>query len=267
MSQTFSTIFPGVQPVIAAAVHDGHEISPYLRPYMALNEQERLREEDPFTGDWTKIADTRIIANYSRFEVDLNRPREKAVYQKPEDAWGLQIWKDDLPEEIVQKSLAKYDQFYINAKHAINQVFSTHDFFVVYDLHTYNHLRDGEFAQPANPEGNPEVNIGTGNLDRAVWGEVVDVLIDQLRSFDFKGRKLDVRENVKFKGGYFSKWVQKEYGNAACPIAIEFKKFFMNEWTGEADSASLSLIQAALASTVDPVNEALRRVHDQILGH
>ena len=41
----------------------------------------------------------RIIVNRSRFEVDINRPRDKAVYITPEDAWGLHIWKNipDLP--------------------------------------------------------------------------------------------------------------------------------------------------------------------------
>ena len=34
------------------------------------------------------------------------------MYRKPEDAWGLQVWKGDPPEEEVEKSLAAYDAFY-----------------------------------------------------------------------------------------------------------------------------------------------------------
>ena len=32
-------------------------------------------------------------ARRSRFEVDLNRPREEAVYRVPEDCWGLDVWR------------------------------------------------------------------------------------------------------------------------------------------------------------------------------
>ena len=37
-------------------------------------------QEDPFTGIWTTVAPTRLIGLHSRFEVDFNRPRDKAVY-------------------------------------------------------------------------------------------------------------------------------------------------------------------------------------------
>ena len=75
----------------------------------------RLREEDPFTGGWTAIAPTRIIGRRSRFEVDLNRPRGRAVYRRPEDAWGLDVWTTEPPDDLVDRSLAQYDAFYTRA--------------------------------------------------------------------------------------------------------------------------------------------------------
>jgi hypothetical protein len=42
-----------------------------------------------------------MITHRSRFEVDLNRPRREAVYRIPEDAWGLDIWRDEvLPDDV-----------------------------------------------------------------------------------------------------------------------------------------------------------------------
>ena len=79
-------------PFIATAIHDGHLLRKEVAELTALTEDERLREEDPFTGKWTSIGNSRIIGLRSRFEVDLNRPREKAVYIKPEDAWGLRVY-------------------------------------------------------------------------------------------------------------------------------------------------------------------------------
>ncbi|NIP86404.1 MAG: N-formylglutamate amidohydrolase, partial [Planctomycetales bacterium] len=78
----------GQGPFVAAAVHDGHAVRDELVERLAISESDRLREEDPFTGMWTSLAATRIIGLRSRFELDLNRPREKAVYRTPEDCWG-----------------------------------------------------------------------------------------------------------------------------------------------------------------------------------
>jgi len=73
----------GTGPLIATAIHDGHALRDDIMRYMALSDAERLREEDPFTGRWTQLAPTRVVGTRSRFEVDLNRPREQAVYRTP----------------------------------------------------------------------------------------------------------------------------------------------------------------------------------------
>ena len=90
----------GSGPLIATAIHDGHDVRDDVASHLALSDSERLREEDPFTGQWTQVAPTRVVGMRSRFEVDLNRPREKAVYRTPEDAWGLTVWKDDPPNDM-----------------------------------------------------------------------------------------------------------------------------------------------------------------------
>jgi N-formylglutamate deformylase len=104
-------MIPGNGPVIAAAIHDGHDLRDEVKEIISLTENERLREEDPFTGVMTKAGDMQIIGLRSRFEIDLNRPREKAVYLNPEDAWGLKVWKKELPDLIKQTSLEEYDAF------------------------------------------------------------------------------------------------------------------------------------------------------------
>jgi len=101
----------GPGPLVAAAIHHGHSVRDEVARHLALDEAGRLREEDPFTGDWTGIAPTRIVVLRSRFEVDLNRPREKSVYRTPEDARGLKIWKDSQPDEVHDRSLSEYDAY------------------------------------------------------------------------------------------------------------------------------------------------------------
>ncbi|RIK16194.1 MAG: N-formylglutamate amidohydrolase, partial [Acidobacteria bacterium] len=96
--------------LVATAIHDGHELRPQIAAAMVLDEDVRLREEDPFTAVIGAAAPARAVALRSRFEVDLNRPRETAVYRTPEDCWGLQVWREDpLDERLVEDSLAVYD--------------------------------------------------------------------------------------------------------------------------------------------------------------
>ena len=73
--------------LVAVALHDGHDIRAEVAPLLAVSESDRTREEDPFTAMWTTVADTQIVVKRSRFEFDLNRPREQAVYLSLEDSW------------------------------------------------------------------------------------------------------------------------------------------------------------------------------------
>src|SRR6185369_9772081 len=83
----------GDGPLVACAIHDGHDVRPEVADCLRLDSAQRLYEEDPYTGEWTSIAPTRIVARRSRFEVDFNRSRDKAVYITPVDAWGLDVWR------------------------------------------------------------------------------------------------------------------------------------------------------------------------------
>jgi len=238
--------------IVATALHDGHETRSSLAGQFALSPAERLREEDPYTGEWATVAPTYLVATRSRFEFDLNRPRNRAVYLEPDDAWGLDVWKTPLTPAQLEESLGCYDRFYEMARVELERVSSLYERFVVLDLHTYNHRRRGPAKPPAAPDLNPEVNIGTGSMDRVRWASVVDALIGTLRKHGF-----DVRENVKFRGGHFADWVHRLFPANGCCIAIEFKKTFMDEWTGELDQSRHQAIRAALAATLDPLERAL----------
>lgn len=247
----------GGGPLVAAAIHDGCGVRPELVGTIALSEAERLREEDPFTGTWTSVAPTRLIALQSRFEVDLNRPRDKAVYLSSEDAWGLQVWERTPSAECVERSLAIHDAFYDEVRGLLERLVRRYRRVVVLDLHTYNYRRTGPNAEPADPRGNPEVNIGTGTMDRDRWASIVNRFIVDLRNCDFLGRHLDVRENVKFRGGFFPAWIHEHFPESVCVLSIEIKKFFMDEWTGKPDRVHLSAIERALKSTVWGLHEEL----------
>lgn len=245
--------------IIATAIHDGDKIREELYPFLNLNDSERLREEDPFTARWVEIAESFIIGKYSRFEVDLNRSREKAIYKTPEDAWGLNVWKEMLTDDIINKSIRKYDRFYNEIRVIFDKKVKDYGGILVYDFHSYNHLRDGIDSPPADAQLNPEINLGTENMNRKKFEPVINALTNSLKSFDYAGRALDVRENIKFKGGYFSQWIYENYKDNCCVIAIEVKKFFMNEWTGIPDYDQINLLKKAFVQTVPDVKAAFKR--------
>jgi N-formylglutamate deformylase len=231
--------------VVMTAIHAGHDLRPELGDLIRVDEATRLREEDPFT-DRLVLAGTRINVHRSRFEVDLNRPRRDAVYRKPGDAWGLQVWKRPLPHAVVERSLANYDGFYA-ALAARLDVLAARGAFVVLDIHSYNHRREG---LPAPPAENPELNVGTRTLDRGRWHRVVDGFTDGMRAQCVAGRTLDVRENVRFGGAHLVQWIHERYPDTGCALALEFKKVFMDERTGEPDDDHIAELGRALRTVV-----------------
>ncbi len=247
----------GEGPVIATAIHSSHFMRTELLPLLGLDEAQRSREEDPYTDVLAQECPSWILPPCSRFEVDLNRPREEAVYRMPEMAWGLQVWKEPLPEAVVQRSLAEYDRFYAALYSLLDQLVERHGGFVVLDLHDYNHRRAGPHEPPADPAENPEVNIGTGSLDRERWGGLVDRFMGELHGFDYFGRHLDVRENVKFLGRELARRVHQDYAGKGCVLAVEFKKFFMDEWTGILDVHQFDRLRQLLRATLPGLEESL----------
>lgn len=257
-------LIEGNSPLIATAIHDGHDVRDELKNIMVLSEEDQLREEDPFTGELTEVSETRLIGLRSRFEVDLNRPKEKAVYIKPEDAWGLNIFRTEPSQEMVNRSLNDYDMFYGELHRLLSDFEKRFGRFVVYDLHTYCHRRNGHDGPEADPQGNPEVNIGTGTMNRELWAPIIDRVISDMRSFSNSDSQIDVRENVKFKGGHFPKYIHENFPNSACVLSIEFKKTFMDEWTGKLYKDKFSVFKDALRFTVPGVLQELDKLNTKI---
>lgn len=244
MSMPPAAIQVGLGPIIASAIHDGPGIRDDVQAVMALGVDERRREEDPLTGVWTGVVPTTIVGLRSRFEVDLNRLRDLAVYRTPEQAWGLRVWKQSPPLDLIDRSLAEYDSFYDSVGHLLNEKVRQHGQFVLFDLHSYNHRRDRPDAPSADPAANPEINLGTGTLlARTPWARLIDRFTSDFRSCKRPGGTLyDVRENVKFLGGQFRRWIHERYPGVGCCLSIEMKKFFMDEWTGVPDQAEIDAI-------------------------
>jgi N-formylglutamate deformylase len=263
------TIVDGGGPIVACAVHAGSEVRAEVLRHMGIRRRQRFVEEDPSTDQLADVVATSLVVHRSRFEVDMNRGRERAIYRTPNDAWGLKVWREPLPAAVRQRSLRLYDRFYADLFGVLTRAGAGGRPFVVLDLHSYNHRRSGPDMPAANPLMNPEINIGTGSLDRERWGGLVDRFLADLGEAEVDGRLLDVRENVRFRGGHLSRWVHATFPGQACCLAVEVKKFFMDEYTGEIDEPVWRGVHEALEATIPGVLDELetlrtvRRLRDR----
>jgi len=249
----------GDGPVVATAIHSGHEVRPDVAEWMAISDTDRLREEDPLTDFWTSVGDSSVQVFRSRFEVDLNRPREKAIAIDPGDCWGLRVWREHPPRRVTERSLAQYDRFYQETAALLDGLLEQWNSILVLDLHSYNYRRSGPGKPGDSIIGNPEINVGTGTMDRAHWATLVDTFVTALRRQSFRKRALDVRENVKFMGGHFPAWLHTRYPKRVCVLSLEFKKFFMDEWSATANIAALEDLRIALRNATNATRHELAR--------
>ncbi len=235
-------------PILAFALHDGHWIDESLREYLLLDEQGRAREEDPYTGYMIAgLPVTTVTVHTSRFQLDLNRVKDKSVYAKPEDAWGLNVW-NELPHAAIKALHTRYDAFYTNVRLLIEEAIKEHGRFCILDVHSYNHRRESPFKE-ADKETHPEINLGTF-YNNEKWFGLCDSYNSFLSGSVISGRQTDARQNIIFKGGAFAQWAAEQFGDYGAILSIEFKKTFMNEWTGIADIAHVNQLKELLMLSV-----------------
>jgi N-formylglutamate deformylase len=243
--------------LVATAIHAGHDLRPEISALITLSDSARRREEDPFTDRIAACAAARVIVNRSRFEVDLNRTREAAVYRTPEDCWGLDLWRGGLPPDVVVRSLSIYDAFYEDLAALLDPLDAVGPF-VVFDVHSYNHRRHADASVEAPVMENPDVNVGTGSMDDR-WSSVVDALIDALDGIDVHKAPLDVRQNICFEGANLSRWVHERYPTTGCALSLEFKKTFMDERTGREGDGRVDELTDVLMGAMPAVLDAAKR--------
>ncbi|MDQ3074683.1 MAG: N-formylglutamate amidohydrolase [Pseudomonadota bacterium] len=249
-SDRWWTVVRGGGPVVATAIHDGHEVRAEVAAAMALADLDRLREEDPFTGQAVAGVDNHIIVHRSRFEADLNRAADSAIYETPDQSWGLKVWHGAPDRALFDRSLTVHAAYYRMLGHYLDDIADRHGRFVLLDVHSYNHRRDGAGAAATPQDKAPDINIGTFSMPREQWAFLLDPLIETMRGFDFNGRRLDVRENVAFQGkGEQTRFVHERYPGFGCAIAIEYKKFFMDEWSGAPDPAELDAMRGLITTS------------------
>ncbi len=206
-------------PYVCAAVHDGHHFRKELWNHCLHTEYERWYEEDPATKQMIQSHPIVIAGLDSRFEYDLNRPPESAIYT---DAWGKQLWKTPLTDTMREKSLHKHHQFYKVVKKLLHKIEEKHTFCIVYDMHSYNWKRWNREV--------PTWNIGTANVDTKRFAKVIETWRSILEKMPLpNGIFSSAKINDTFQGnGYFLKFITHNFKNTLV-LATEIAKVYCDE--------------------------------------
>lgn len=236
-------------PIIGTAIHNGHYIRPELRDNLLISDADRKREEDPYTNNIIQSFENRIVVSTSRFEVELNRNRDRAIYKTPADCWGLEVWKKMLTEKEIEQSLSEYDNFYRRLDSAVAETITTFGYAIIVDVHSYNHHRLGLGKPFDSSEENPQIILGTTNMPRT-YLESIYKIQKKFQENIYEGKNLDCRIDIKYPGGTMSRHLHQKFPGKVFSLAIEFKKTFMDEWSGEIYKEKLEDLISALHSII-----------------
>ena len=207
------------QAFLCAAIHDGHQFRKPLWDNCAHSAYERWYEEDPET--WRMIGNMPmvLVGLDSRFEYDLNRAPELAIY---EDAWGKTLWKEPLTPLEKKTSLKKHQAFYKVVQTLIGKMERLFPKCIVYDLHSYNWQRWTRQV--------PTWNLGTENVDRNRFQTDIENWRAALAEIELPhGIPTSSAVNDTFFGnGHFLKFITG-IGQNTLVLATEVAKIYCDE--------------------------------------
>ena len=228
-----SAQFKFLEPAFYAgtAIHAGNRIREELQDVVAVDPTDQYREEDPGTEKFIQHFPIQIIALDSRFEYDLNRSSERAVYLTPDMAWGLTVWNRPLTEAEINISLAKHHEFHQLMDMVTDFLIRQNNRAFIFDVHSYCYQREERL--PWYVDNKPVINLGTEAINKTIFSSSIKNFIDHLKEISVDGRLISVRENDVFKGGYLARRLCARNHDQLAVFAIEFKKIFMDEWSGE----------------------------------
>ena len=238
---------------VCGAVHDGHHFRKELWENCRHTAYDRWYEEDPCTLEMIRNHPIVIAGCDSRFEYDLNREPEIAIY---EDAWGKELWREPLSDEALAKSMEKHNNFYRVVRALIEKLESMHPHCVVYDVHSYNWQRWNRAV--------PTWNIGTDNIDQVRFEKDVESWRKALSELDLPHEipQTSLVNDTFFGNGYFLKFISKNFKNTLV-LATEVAKIYCDELEQRIFPEVVKAIQTGLEEKIPAHAEAFKSNHSK----
>ena len=245
----------GPSPLLISVPHDGRHLPDFIEQRMTPAGRD-IPDTDWHVAKLYEIADelgaSMLIANYSRYVVDLNRPPDDAALYKGQIATGIcpqqtfagdDIYADGAVVDTSEQSERVHTFWqpyhsYIEAKLlALRQEFG---YALLWDAHSIPsvvpRLFDGEL---------PVLNIGT-NETKSCSVDIADDVFKVAASSGYESVMDD-----RFKGGY----ITRNYGepkNDVHAIQLEIaQRAYMNETSREFDATRAEKLRDTLRSMIE----------------
>ncbi|HDY83594.1 MAG: hypothetical protein DRR04_01440 [Gammaproteobacteria bacterium] len=238
-------------PYVGTAIHAGHRLREDLLTNCLLDDGARLLEEDPFTDRFVADFPITLVCRDSRYEYDLNRGPDSAVY---DTAWGVEVWRDKLTDEQRAASLEKHARFYRVMRALAARIEQRCGGCMILDTHSYNY-RIREHAAP------PVFNIGTEQVDEERWRSVLDVFERELPRLPLPAIQSTLGWNAVFYGRGYQATVARQDLPRTLVVPLEVKKVFMDETTGEPFPDTIEAVRAGFSTLMAAASATFVRDH------
>ena len=249
MSDVFS-FYEGDLPLLVSVPHDGRALPGEQRERMTSAGLE-LPDTDWHVAELydfsRELGASMIVANYSRYVVDLNRPASDSALYPGQVATGLcpqytfsgePLYREDAavaPEETAARVEDYWRPYHDKLQTALSGMRATHGHALLWDAHSIAsrvpRLFDGEL---------PVLNLGT--FDNQSCEPFTATSLQGVAA----ASSYESVINGRFKGGYIS----CNYGDPAAGVhAVQLElaqRAYMNEETREFDAARASALRDTL---------------------
>ncbi len=257
------TFSAGTTPLLISVPHDGREIPDDITTRMSPagldipDTDWHVAELYRFAAD---IGASLLVANYSRFVVDLNRPDSDETLYSGQVATGLcpsqtfageNIYLDGSVVDITEKShriSVYWRPYHEQLAQTLAALRQQHGYALLWDAHSIPgvvpRLFDGKL---------PDLNIGT--FDNRSCNAVIanDVFAVATAS------PFSAVVNGRFKGGY----ITRQYGEPAAAVqAVQLEiaqHSYMNESTREFDETRANRLRATILEMLEAFMQAAKR--------
>ena len=262
MTDVFS-FHAGASPLLISVPHDGCHLPADIRDRMtpaglALPDTDWHVAE--LYGFARELGASMLVANYSRYVIDLNRPVSDEAMYSGQVATGLCPLQTFAGDEIYVSSAIDADEqqrrvtaywqpYHDQITDVIKATREKYGYALLWDAHSISsvvpRLFDGEL---------PELNLGTDG-GRSCGREIEDAIVAAMDSSHYQSVV-----NGRFQGGF----ITRHYGDPRKHVhAVQLElaqRVYMDESTGMYDTANASLLRYTLETMLDEFVESAERL-------
>jgi len=266
--EIFKIIEPTVPkvPVIISVPHAGTFIPNDIKSKMNPNVSNQLDDTDWFIdklyGFATELGITIIVANYSRWVVDLNRnPENQPLYNDGRvitdvvtitDFNGNKIYNDDyIPnqEEVSRRVELYHKPYQEKLAELLNETKREFGKVLLFDAHSIR-----KSVQGIRPEDFPDLILGD-NDETSAHPELIKTAADSLQNNGY-----EFSHNYPFKGGFITRNFGKPNENIHALQLEMCKTNYMDSSETVYDEGNAERIQKVLKKTLVNLIETINKI-------